>query len=161
MWWERGGGGGGGGGPQRTKQCGGSAHSQCSPSPSPCAGDTAWRWFDQVVGEGRCPIVDTWWQTETGSAMLTPLAGAHNVVQAGQWWLRHSCGRQRRGGHGGIVMRADAGKRDECEIGNSAGAWPTVPGCATLPFFGVQPVLLTEKVQLKSTSCCLLVEVAN
>jgi acetyl-CoA synthetase len=52
-------------------------------------GDAAWKWFDQVVGEGRCPIVDTWWQTETGSAMISPLAGA----------------------------------------------WPTKPGCATLPFF--------------------------
>jgi len=30
----------------------------------------------QVVGEGRCPIVDTWWQTETGSHMITPLPGA-------------------------------------------------------------------------------------
>ena len=54
----------------------------------------------QVVGEGRCPIVDTWWQTETGAAMITPLPGA----------------------------------------------WPCVPGTATLPFFGVAPVLLDDKV---------------
>lgn len=53
----------------------------------------------QVVGEGRCPIVDTWWQTETGAAMITPLPFA----------------------------------------------WDTKPGSATLPFFGVQPVLLTDK----------------
>jgi acyl-coenzyme A synthetase/AMP-(fatty) acid ligase len=53
----------------------------------------------QVVGEGRCPIVDTWWQTETGCAMITPLPYA----------------------------------------------WATKPGSATLPFFGVQPVLLTDK----------------
>jgi hypothetical protein len=53
----------------------------------------------QVVGEGRCPIVDTWWQTETGAAMITPLPYA----------------------------------------------WATKPGSATLPFFGVQPVLLTDK----------------
>jgi hypothetical protein len=33
----------------------------------------AWRWYHQVVGEGRCPIVDTWWQTETGGIMITPL----------------------------------------------------------------------------------------
>ncbi|PAP75112.1 acetate--CoA ligase [Rubrivirga marina] len=36
----------------------------------------AWRWYHEVVGEGRCPIVDTWWQTETGGHMLTPLPGA-------------------------------------------------------------------------------------
>ncbi|MCG2841392.1 acetate--CoA ligase [Sandaracinobacter sp. RS1-74] len=36
----------------------------------------AWEWFYHVVGEGRCPIVDTWWQTETGGAMITPLPGA-------------------------------------------------------------------------------------
>ncbi|WIA34698.1 hypothetical protein OEZ86_013011 [Tetradesmus obliquus] len=59
----------------------------------------AWEWYHQVVGEGRCPIVDTWWQTETGAAMITPLPYA----------------------------------------------WATKPGSATLPFFGVQPVLLTDK----------------
>jgi len=36
----------------------------------------AWRWYYDVVGEGRCPIVDTWWQTETGGQMITPLPGA-------------------------------------------------------------------------------------
>ncbi|OAN63868.1 acetate--CoA ligase [Sphingomonas sp. TDK1] len=36
----------------------------------------AWRWYHDVVGEGRCPIVDTWWQTETGGHMITPLPGA-------------------------------------------------------------------------------------
>ncbi|UTA47631.1 acetate--CoA ligase [Simiduia sp. 21SJ11W-1] len=56
----------------------------------------AWEWYYHVVGEGRCPIVDTWWQTETGGHMLTPLPGAT----------------------------------------------ATKPGSATLPFFGVQPVLL-------------------
>ena len=54
----------------------------------------------QIVGEGRCPIVDTWWQTETGAAMITPLPGA----------------------------------------------WPCLPGSATLPFFGVLPVILDDKV---------------
>jgi len=37
----------------------------------------AWRWYHEVVGEGRCPIVDTWWQTETGGHLITPLPGAH------------------------------------------------------------------------------------
>ncbi len=36
----------------------------------------AWEWYYNVVGEGRCPIVDTWWQTETGGIMITPLPGA-------------------------------------------------------------------------------------
>jgi acetyl-CoA synthetase len=56
----------------------------------------AWNWYNDVVGKGKCPIVDTWWQTETGGHLLTPLPGAT----------------------------------------------PTKPGSATLPFFGVQPVIL-------------------
>ena len=36
----------------------------------------AWRWYHEVVGNGQCPIVDTWWQTETGGIMITPLPGA-------------------------------------------------------------------------------------
>jgi acetyl-CoA synthetase len=59
----------------------------------------AWRWYFQVVGEGRCPVVDTWWQTETGGIMITPLPGA-------------------------TALKA---------------------GSATLPFFGIEPVLLDEQ----------------
>jgi acetyl-CoA synthetase len=55
-----------------------------------------WRWYHDVVGEGRCAVVDTWWQTETGGILITPLPGVT----------------------------------------------PTKPGSATLPFFGVQPVLV-------------------
>jgi acetyl-CoA synthetase len=58
-----------------------------------------WRWYYQVVGEGRCSVVDTWWQTETGGIMISPLPGAI----------------------------------------------PTKPGSATLPFFGIEPVLLTPE----------------
>ena len=36
----------------------------------------AWEWYHRVIGKGRCPIVDTWWQTETGSTMIAPLPGA-------------------------------------------------------------------------------------
>ncbi|MGA7295925.1 MAG: acetate--CoA ligase [Rhodanobacteraceae bacterium] len=36
----------------------------------------AWEWYFHVVGDGRCPVVDTWWQTETGGIMITPLPGA-------------------------------------------------------------------------------------
>ncbi len=39
----------------------------------------AWEWYWRVVGEERCPIVDTWWQTETGAAMITPLPGATDL----------------------------------------------------------------------------------
>jgi len=59
----------------------------------------AWRWYREVVGEGRCAVVDTWWQTETGGHMIV----------------------------------------------NVPGAWPEKPGSATLPNFGVCPVILDEK----------------
>jgi acetyl-CoA synthetase len=36
----------------------------------------AWMWYREIIGKGRCPIVDTWWQTETGAIMITPLPGA-------------------------------------------------------------------------------------
>jgi acetyl-CoA synthetase len=47
------------------------------------AGETinpeAWRWYHDIVGDGKCPIMDTWWQTETGGPMITPLPGAWRV----------------------------------------------------------------------------------
>lgn len=39
----------------------------------------AWMWYYEKIGRGRCPIVDTWWQTETGGFMITPLPGAHTL----------------------------------------------------------------------------------
>lgn len=39
----------------------------------------AWRWYNDIVGNGNCPIVDTWWQTETGAHMITPLPGVHEL----------------------------------------------------------------------------------
>jgi acetyl-CoA synthetase len=39
----------------------------------------AWNWYNTHVGKGNCPIVDTWWQTETGGHMMTPLPGAHSL----------------------------------------------------------------------------------
>ncbi len=39
----------------------------------------AWRWYHDVVGEGRCPIVDTWWQTENGGILIAPLPGAFDL----------------------------------------------------------------------------------
>ncbi|WP_159017008.1 acetate--CoA ligase [Cognatiluteimonas profundi] len=45
----------------------------------------AWRWYADVVGDGRCPIVDTWWQTETGGIMITPLPGARAPKPGSAW----------------------------------------------------------------------------
>ena len=39
----------------------------------------AWNWYNNVIGNGKCPIVDTWWQTETGGHLITPLPGAHEL----------------------------------------------------------------------------------
>jgi acetyl-CoA synthetase len=58
----------------------------------------AWIWYHRVIGKEKCPIVDTWWQTETGGILITPLPGAI----------------------------------------------PTKPGSATVPFPGVEPVILRE-----------------
>ena len=40
----------------------------------------AWMWYHKIIGKGKCPIVDTWWQTETGAAMISPLPGATPTV---------------------------------------------------------------------------------
>lgn len=61
--------------------------------------EEAWNWYNENIGKKKCPIVDTWWQTETGGIMISPLAGITK----------------------------------------------TIPGYATLPLPGVQPVLLDEK----------------
>ena len=58
-----------------------------------------WLWYYNIVGKSQCPIVDTWWQTETGGILITPLPGAT----------------------------------------------PIKPGTATFPFFGIEPVLLSEQ----------------
>jgi len=63
----------------------------------PISPDT-WQWYFDVVGQGKCPIVDTWWQTETGGHMISPIPG--------------------------VTM--------------------STPGCATIPFFGVDPVILND-----------------
>ena len=62
----------------------------------------AWEWYYHVIGNSSCPIVDTWWQTETGAHMLTPLPGVHDMK----------------------------------------------PGCATAPFFGIEPALINNAGKL-------------
>ena len=46
----------------------------------------AWKWYYHVVGDGRCPIVDTWWQTETGGIMISPLPGATPLKPGSATW---------------------------------------------------------------------------
>ncbi|MCL5042759.1 MAG: acetate--CoA ligase [Gammaproteobacteria bacterium] len=46
----------------------------------------AWSWYHQTVGKGRCPIVDTWWQTETGACLMTPLPGATPLKPGSAAW---------------------------------------------------------------------------
>src|SRR5660398_299732 len=45
-------------------------------SPTVPINPEVWLWYHDVIGQGRCPIVDTWWQTETGGILITPLPGA-------------------------------------------------------------------------------------
>ena len=44
--------------------------------------EEAWHWYDTHIGKGRCPIVDTWWQTETGGIMISPIAGVTKLKPA-------------------------------------------------------------------------------
>jgi acetyl-CoA synthetase len=67
----------------------------------------AWMWYHTHIGREKCPIVDTWWQTETGGILITPLPGA----------------------------------------------WPTKPGSATLPFFGVVPCIVNEQGEEQQGPC--------
>ncbi|MEW5249664.1 acetate--CoA ligase [Microbulbifer discodermiae] len=75
----------------------------------------AWEWYYSVVGDGRCPIVDTWWQTETGAHMITPLPGAMALKPGSatlpffgvQPALLDEQGREIEGeGEGALVMKA-------------------------------------------------------
>jgi len=67
----------------------------------------AWLWYYRVVGDERCPVIDTWWQTETGGHMIAPLPGATALK----------------------------------------------PGSATLPFFGVEPVIVDNDGNLLEGAC--------
>lgn len=67
----------------------------------------AWLWYYEIVGEKRCPVIDTWWQTETGGMLITPLPGAIDLK----------------------------------------------PGSATLPFFGVQPVITDTNGNILEGEC--------
>ena len=45
-----------------------------------------WQWYYEVVGSKRCPVVDTWWQTETGGIMISPLPGATKLAPGAASW---------------------------------------------------------------------------
>ena len=66
----------------------------------------AWMWYRRVIGGDRCPIVDTWWQTETGAMMIAPLPG-RDVVQAGFGDGTAARHQHRRGGRRGRERRRD------------------------------------------------------
>ena len=79
----------------------------------------AWAWYHRVVGDGRCPIVDTWWQTETGGIMITPLPGATR--------LKPSSASKPFFGIQPALMDAEGNLiEDEEAVGNLVitGAWP-------------------------------------
>ena len=71
----------------------------------------AWRWYREVIGDSRCPIVDTWWQTETGAIMISPLPGLTSLkpgsAQAAQPGIRlnvvDEAGNRVDRGHGGLL----------------------------------------------------------
>ncbi|MBY0433072.1 MAG: acetate--CoA ligase [Cyclobacteriaceae bacterium] len=44
--------------------------------------EEAWHWYDKNIGKGKCPIVDTWWQTETGGVLISPIAGVTKLIPA-------------------------------------------------------------------------------
>ena len=73
----------------------------------------AWKWYNEVVGEERCAIVDTWWQTETGSIMISPLPGATPTSQARPPSFHRTRGarRRRQGGRSNGVSGLLALKR--------------------------------------------------
>ena len=79
----------------------------------------AWEWYHRVVGDGRCPIVDTWWQTETGGILITPLPGATRAqARLGDAAvLRLPAAARRRRGQG-------AGRRGHAAISASPIRWP-------------------------------------
>ena len=65
----------------------------------------AWRWYSEVVGESRCPVVDTWWQTETGGILISPLPGATDLkpgsassarLRTSRWYRSWPAGRTPR-----------------------------------------------------------------
>jgi acetyl-CoA synthetase len=76
----------------------------------------AWRWYEQVVGEGRCPIVDTWWQTETGGMLISPIPGVTPLKPGSATWPLFGVqphiltveGQELKGACEGVLVLADS-----------------------------------------------------
>ncbi len=69
----------------------------------------AWRWYHSVVGDGRCPIIDTWWQTETGAAMIAPMPGATVLKPGSATKPMPGVEPQIVDGDGNVIFGADSG----------------------------------------------------
>ncbi|ROR98637.1 acetyl-coenzyme A synthetase [Sinobacterium caligoides] len=79
----------------------------------------AWEWYHQEVGQGRCPIVDTWWQTETGSVLISPLPGATP--------LKPGSATRPFFGANPVLLDAEGNELEGAVAGNLAfkGSWPS------------------------------------
>lgn len=69
----------------------------------------AWRWYHEVVGEGCCPIIDTWWQTETGGCMITTLPAAHDMKPGSAGRPMFGVRPQLVDNEGGVLVGATSG----------------------------------------------------
>ena len=90
----------------------------------------AWEWYHRVVGDDRCPIVDTWWQTETGGILITPLPGATKLKpgSATTTLLRRGAGNRRRRRQGAVRASARA-----ISASPNPGRGKCAPSMATTP----------------------------
>ena len=86
----------------------------------------AWEWYHRVVGDGRCPIVDTWWQTETGGILITPLPGATKLKPGSATKPFFGCQPQIVDADGKVLEGADSGNL--CIIDSWPGQMRTVYG---------------------------------
>ena len=99
-----------------------------------------WRWYHDVVGDGRCAVVDTWWQTETGGILITPLPGATPCKPGSATLPFFGIRPGARGRAGARCSRATASSGDLCLRRHLAGAGahglrrpPAVPRDLLLP----------------------------
>ena len=86
----------------------------------------AWEWYHRVVGDGRCPIVDTWWQTETGGILITPLPGATRLKPGSATRPFFGCQPQLVDAEGKVLEGATSGNL--CIIDSWPGQMRTVFG---------------------------------
>ena len=88
----------------------------------------AWTWYNDKIGQGRCPIVDTWWQTETGGHLMTPLPGAHATKPGAP----KACWRSRTAGPGRCARSGAITSGSRRPISSNTRA-PISPGMAAAP----------------------------